>query len=60
VNEHVRDTRVALLDGAFDAMRDVMAFMHGDTSIHSYMEIDIKIQAHFSSATFLNLNDSWH
>ncbi len=60
MHQHVRDARVALLDGAFDAMRDFVAFVHRHVAIHSDMKIDIKIQSHLSGATFLNLNDSWH
>src|SRR6266478_2269937 len=58
VHQHVSDTRVALLDRAFHAMRNLVAFMHGHLAIHSNVEIDIKIEAHFSGPTFLNLNDA--
>ena len=58
VHQHVHDARVALLDRAFHAMRNLVTFMHGHLAIHSNMEIDIKIEAHFSGPTFLNLNDA--
>ena len=58
VHQHVSDTRVALLDRTFHAMRDLVAFMHRHVTIYSNMKIDVKIEAHFSSPTFLNLNDA--
>jgi len=58
VHQHVRDARVALLDRTFYAMRDLVAFMHGHVAIHSNVEIDIKVETHFSGPTFLNLNDA--
>ena len=58
VHQDIRDARVALLDRTFYAMRNRVAFMHGHLAIHSNVEIDIKIEAHFSGPTFLNLNDA--
>src|SRR5437773_10661691 len=58
VHQHVRDARVAFLYRAFHAMRNLVAFMHRHVAIHSNVEIDVKVEAHFSSPTFLNLNDA--
>ena len=58
VHQHVRDTRVALLDRAFYSMRDLVTLMDGNVAIHSGVEIDVKIQPHFSGATFLNFEDA--
>jgi hypothetical protein len=60
VHQHIRDTRVALLDRTFHAMRNFVAFMHGHLAIYSNVEIDVKVEAHFSGSTFLNLNDAWN
>src|SRR5437762_5545318 len=58
VNEHVRDTRVALLDCAFYSMRNLVAFMHGNTAVHANVEIDIKIQPHLASPALLNFDNA--
>jgi len=58
VHRHVSYTRVALLYRTFYAMRNLVAFVHGHLAIHSNVEIDVKVEAHFSSPTFLNLNDA--
>src|SRR6266480_2116498 len=58
VHQHVSDARVALLDRTFHAMRNLVAFVHGHLAIHSNVEIDIKVEAHFSGSAFLNLNDA--
>jgi hypothetical protein len=60
VHQHIRDTRVALLDRTFHAMRNLVAFVHGHVAIHSNVEIDVKVEAHFSGPTFLNLNNTRH
>ena len=58
VHQHVHDARVALLDRAFHAMRNLVAFVYRHVAIHSNVKIDVKVEAHFSSPTFLNLNDA--
>ena len=58
MHQNVRDARVALLDLAFDAVCDLVAFMDGYVAIHSHMKIDVKVEPHFSGATFLNFDHS--
>ena len=58
MHQHVRDARVALLDRTFHAMCNLVAFVHRYVAIHSNVKIDIKVEAHFSGPTFLNLNDA--
>jgi hypothetical protein len=57
VYEHVSDTRIALLDRGFYAMCNLVALIHGNVAVDSSVEIDIKIESHFSGAAFLNLDN---
>ena len=56
VNKHIRNARIGLLDGSFHLVRNVMAFAHGDTAVYFNVEIDIKVQTHFSHQTFIDLD----
>src|SRR5258708_5574320 len=40
-------------------MRDLVALVHRNLAIHSDVKIDIKLQAHFASAAFFNVDDTW-
>ena len=53
MHEHVCDTEVALLDCRLYSMRDLVAFMYGNVSVHANVKIDVVIQAHLSGMAFL-------
>src|SRR3981081_4022789 len=57
VDEHISDTRIALLKGPFHIMGNPMALVHRDVSVHSDMKIDIKTEAHLADETFFNFDD---
>ena len=58
VHEHVCDAGVALLDRRFYSMRDLVAFVHGNVSVHADVKIDVIIQAHLAGMTFLHLDNT--
>jgi hypothetical protein len=58
VHQDIRDTRIALLDRGFYTVRNLVAFVHGNVAVHSRVEIDIKIESHFSGPAFLNLDNT--
>ena len=58
VHENVRDAGVALLDCRLYSMRDLVAFMHRNVSIHADVKIDVIIQAHFARMAFLHFDNT--
>ena len=57
VYENVSDARVAFLNRALYSMRDLVAIVYGNFSMHSNVKIDVKIQTHLASPTFFHLNN---
>ena len=58
VHEHICDAGVALLDRRLYSMRDLVAFMYGNVSVHSDVKIDVIIQAHLTRVTFFHFNNT--
>ena len=58
VHEHIRDAGVALLDCRLYSMRDLVAFMYGNISIHADVKIDVVIQAHLACMAFLHFHNT--
>src|SRR5882724_11458745 len=58
VNEHISDARIALLNCALYSMRDLVAFMYRNVSVHADVQIDVIIQAHLARMAFFHVNNT--
>src|SRR2546421_347122 len=56
VDQNVSDTGVALLDRAFDLVRDLMTIAHGNIAVNADVKIHVKAHAHFANERLLDFD----
>src|SRR2546423_2057378 len=60
VHQHIGDARISLLNSALYLVSDVMSLTHGDAAVHFNVKIDIKIEAHLSNQTLVDVSHASH
>jgi hypothetical protein len=58
VHQDIGDARIVLLNSAFDCVRDLMAFPHGNVAVDLDVKIDIETETHFADKTFVDPDDA--